>query len=143
MMGDPPSFADHPMCHGSPRPPSATLVEGVFRREADGTVTTVVGGYVLQAAYRAQHGRLARGAALAGSIGLAVDARGVIYVSQAYGTDNCGMFRVASELTGEAEGEIRIPSPDATEEYFFTPGGRHLRTVDALTRGARHCSRSG
>ncbi len=95
----------------------------------DGYIKTVVGG--------GNTTWMESGPATAAQVGPAYTAfgqDGCLYV-----TDNPGpyipsrLFRVGPPLPGLKLSEILVASEDGSEQYVFTYGGRHLRTLDALT----------
>ena len=48
------------------------------------------------------------------------------------------VVRITPSLPGLSLGDILIPAEDGSEVYVFTNGGRHLRTIDALTGALRY-----
>src|SRR5262249_55678376 len=54
--------------------------------------------------------------------------------------DNNGSFlhRVAPPLPGVSVTDVAVPSESGSELYVFDEQGRHLRTVDVLTRAVRY-----
>jgi len=77
----------------------------------------------------------ARQAQLQDLSGLAVGPDGAVYVTQAF--NNVRVRRIAPLVDRFVAGEI-VPSADGSEVYIFTAGGRHLRTLDALTGALRY-----
>jgi RHS repeat-associated protein len=77
-------------------------------------------------------GGLARRAALQGvEHGLALGPDGAVYFSQVQ--VNLRVRRISPIGEQFVAGEIAVPASDGSEVHLFTPGGRHLRTLDALT----------
>ena len=94
----------------------------VRRIEPDGIVTTVAGGG--SSSYDNASGADAR---ISGR-GIAAGPDGAIYVAE-----SSRLRKIGSFIEGNETGNISIPSEDGSEIYVFTPRGRHLRTIDAVT----------
>lgn len=102
-------------------------VRGVGR---DGVIGTVAGtgqwGF-------SGDGFLAEHAKLNGPIGIASGAQGELYIAD---TRNYRIRMVGRAIAGFERDEILVvPSEDSSKIHTFNLGGRHLRTVDALTGG--------
>lgn len=100
--------------------------ERVFRLDVNGTLTLVAGGG--DTPY--QYGGAARAAALGVINGIAASPAGDVHIaSQSFS----GVYAIKEALPGLSLGEIPVPSADAQQLYIFSPAGRHLRTLSALT----------
>ncbi len=66
---------------------------------------------------------------------IVVGADGALYIGDVAGSR---VRRVGPALPGFAASDILIPSEDGREIYRFGPDGRHLTTLDALTRAERY-----
>ncbi len=90
-----------------------------------GLITTHVGA---GPAGSSGDGGPAQSARLRSPVGLAIGADGSLYIA-----GRSGLARVRPVLPGGSAGEITIASQDRQQLYVFTPAGRHLRTLHALT----------
>ena len=82
-------------------------------------------------------GGLALDADLQGiDFGLAVGPDRGVYVSQTH--NNVRVRKIAALTDQFSGGAIVVPSNDGREVYLFTPNGRHLSTLDALTGITRY-----
>ncbi len=109
------------------------------RVSSDGVITLVAGGgregcSCTPGPAIGDGGPAARGA-LYGLAGLAVAPDGTLYLAD---TMNMRIRHVAPVLPGATLDEIAIASEDGTELFLFTGGGRHLRTLHALTGSLRY-----
>src|SRR5262249_49318179 len=59
---------------------------------------------------------------------------GGVYLAEA----EHGVRRIAPLAENFVAGELVVPARDGSEVFAFTPGGRHLRTVDGLTGALRY-----
>ncbi len=104
----------------------------VRRVLGDGTILTVVGG--------GNGGTLRPGGTptqvrLTAPSGVATTPDGALIVAD---RGRHQVLRVAPALAGFSDSEVLLPSEDGSELYVFAAAtGRHLRTVDALTRVTR------
>ena len=73
-------------------------------------------------------------ASLSSPAGVAAGKDG-IYIADAY---NHRVRRVGYALPGFTDTDIAVPSADAAEVYVFNKHGRHLRTLNALTKAVLH-----
>ncbi|WP_169787093.1 RHS repeat-associated core domain-containing protein [Hyalangium minutum] len=66
--------------------------------------------------------------------GLALSPEGSLFISEWSGQR---IRKVSSSLPGFGSEDLIIPSEDGGEVYVFNSSGRHLRTLDALTKSVR------
>lgn len=106
----------------------------IYRREMGGTLSVVAGGLSPIADLVGQDGKFARGAQFWYGLGLAVGPDGAIFLGElGAGGGGNGILRMAPDLPSVSASEILVPSEDGRLAYYFTPTGRHLRTLDART----------
>ncbi len=98
----------------------------------DGIIVTVAGNG--QAGLSGDAGPATR-ARLDAPGGAAVAPDGSLYIADRF---NDLVRRVVSGLPGISATDVVIPSDDAREVYVFDSGGRHLRTLDAMTGAVRY-----
>jgi len=94
---------------------------------SDGTITTVAG--TMDFAYRGDGGP-ATGTQLYDALGVEVGPDGSIYIVE-YGR---GVRKVAPAIPSFDATDLAIASADGRLLYRFSPEGRHLSTVDTLTK---------
>ncbi|MFN8586650.1 MAG: RHS repeat-associated core domain-containing protein [Candidatus Eisenbacteria bacterium] len=112
-------------------------VFGVVRREVDGSISSVVGGYAPQGKFGAQDFVRAQSALFVFVSAIAFNARGELFVGEkGSGGASNGISKVFNELPGAVAGEIAHPSDDGALVDVFTAGGRHKRTMNAFTNRA-------
>jgi len=105
-------------------------VGGTVRRiDQNGLITTIAGGVDWDFAY-AQEGMPATAVWLNGPTGIALAQDGSLLLAQ---SGHHVVRRLNSFLQGASVADILISSEDGSELYVFEPGGRHLRTLNALT----------
>lgn len=93
---------------------------------SDGIITTVGGGGIPSAT--SNYGSPATNVNLVGLRRVTVDRGGNILAN-----DTCSVSQIAPILTGFTGGDIALPSEDGTAIYRFSPNGRHLSTLNAIT----------
>ncbi|MDP2743969.1 MAG: hypothetical protein Q8P00_02745, partial [Dehalococcoidia bacterium] len=98
----------------------------------DGTINTVAGNGTFGFS---GDGGLAVRAQLNEPRGIALAPDGSFYITDWF---NQRVRRVAPVMQGGSASDIYIPDEDGSEVYVFDSGGRHLRTLDALTSGVRY-----
>ncbi len=108
---------------------------GVYLLGSDGTAQYVAGGLNPVVGFASQDGELARATTFGSVRSIAVGPDGALYVGQQVvgACPSFGIYRVATEVPKPVNNEIQYPSEDGREIYVFNTGGRHLRTVDAVT----------
>ncbi|MBK7367063.1 MAG: hypothetical protein IPJ04_03900 [Candidatus Eisenbacteria bacterium] len=112
-------------------------VYGVVRREVDGSISSVVGGYAPQGKFGTQDFVRAQSALFVYVSAIAFNSRGELFVGEkASGGASNGISKVFNELPGAVADEIAHPSDDGTLVDIFTAGGRHKRTMNAFTNRA-------
>jgi YD repeat-containing protein len=95
----------------------------------DGIISTLAGGGT-----GTDDGGPATAATLSGPTGVTVLADGRVAIGDPFD----GLLRtVAAPLPGFSLGDLVLPDDAGRELYVFSPAGRHLRTLDALTAGTR------
>jgi RHS repeat-associated protein len=102
----------------------------------DGIISTIAGWGYQQQGYSGDNGPAAQ-AQLSGPYGVALAPDGSLYIAD---TSNRRIRRVASTLPDSSSISATdwvVPSEDGNELYIFNTSGRHLRTLDALTRVVR------
>jgi RHS repeat-associated protein len=87
------------------------------------------------AQYDMGDGGLAAAAHLSTPSGVAVGPGGNLYIAD---SGHQRIRRVSSSLSAVSSADLIIPSEDGGELYIFSPTGRHLRTLDALTGAVRY-----
>jgi len=97
---------------------------------SDGIITTVAGSGSNWDFYYHGDGTPATQANLPSPYTVAVGPDGSLYILD-HGLQR--LFKVSPVFPGFSLNNIAIPSEDGGEVYEFTPGGRHLRTLNALT----------
>jgi RHS repeat-associated protein len=97
----------------------------------DGIITTVAG--TGQQLYGGD-GSPAAAAPLRGPQGVAMGQDGSLYIADFI---NNRVRRIRPVFQGLADAQRRIASEDGSEVYEFSPEGRHLQTLDALTGAVR------
>ena len=104
----------------------------IRRLEADGIITSVAGNgnYSFDG-----DGGPATQAALASPTGIAVAPDGSLYIADVF---NHRIRHLGSAVPSLGIGDITIASEDGAEISIFTGGGRHLRTLNALTGSVRY-----
>lgn len=105
----------------------------------DGIITTVAGNGATTGdnggwGYGGDGGP-ATAAQMRNPTGVAVGPDGSIYIPD---NGNHRLRRVAHALPGFSLSDIVLSSEDGSEIYIFTPTGRHLKTLDALTGALRY-----
>lgn len=93
---------------------------------ADGMIYSMAGSG--PATSSSGDGGLATAAKLASPTGLAVDHSGYVHVA-----DRGRVRRLFPAFAALNGGDYLVPADDGAELYQFSPGGRHLRTLHALT----------
>jgi RHS repeat-associated protein len=104
----------------------------VRRVDPSGIITTAAGS---GAQGNAGDGGPATRAQLNFPLGVAVAPDGSFLIADAFAAD---LRRVRSSFPGASAGQSTISSTDGTELYFFDGGGRHLKTLNALTGALRY-----
>jgi len=100
----------------------------VRRVDADGIINTVAGGN--GRGYAGDEGPSTQ-AKLYLPQDVAIGPDGSLYIADTY---NSRIRRVAQPLPGYSLSDVFIPSSDSSELYHFDANGKHLRTLNALTR---------
>jgi len=114
---------------------SDTTNQRVRRVRPDGIVETVAGNG-MQATQGAKSGTPALRAALYQPQGLTVMPDGTVGLAERAGA----RVRLLRPSQAKAAGidTLLLPSDDGSELYLFTDGGKHLKTLDALTRALKY-----
>ncbi len=111
----------------------ADLFDNRIRKvSSEGIISTAAG--IGSSGYSGDGGP-ARSAQLSGPAGVAVDAQGDLYIADSF---NGRVRKLVPALPGFSNQDLAIPSADGSELYVFTPFGRHLRTLNALTGAVRY-----
>jgi RHS repeat-associated protein len=104
----------------------------VRRVDPNGIITTVAGN---GAPGNAGNGGSATRAQLDLPLGVAVTPDGSVLIADEF---NAEVRRVRSSFPSASLAQLTIPSRDGTELYVFDGGGRHLKTLNALTGALRY-----
>jgi RHS repeat-associated protein len=104
----------------------------IRRVSPDGIITTVAGSLAWG---DSGDGGSATQASVGTLQGIAIGPDGSLYVSDDYFHR---VRRVGPSLPDFATNDVRMPSPDGDEVYVFDAQGRHLRTLNALTRAEQY-----
>lgn len=109
----------------------------IRRVGTDGTISTLAGNGERPHYWGgfSGNGSAAAGVPLSRVHGVAVGPDGNVYLTD---RDTHRIRRVTPSLPGARTGGFLIPAPDGSEVYVFSSGGRHLRTLDAVTGTVRY-----
>ena len=109
----------------------ASFSSVIKRLDEDGTASTVAGNGIAGLLGGKGDGGPATAASFNFVTGLALGPDGSLYASD---FNDQRIRRVRPTLPGLNVGDLIIPSEDGSQTYIFNNAGRHLRTVDSLTK---------